>query len=67
VRRAYLLWRQQRLFDLWRLWDTEVRKINPVSRVIPNTGGGATRRTEASASTKRHATTQPADPAPTMM
>ena len=42
ARRAYLLWRQQRLFDLWRLWDGEVRKINPDSCVIPNTGGGAT-------------------------
>lgn len=42
VRRAYILWRQQRLFDLWRLWDAEVRKINPDSCVIPNTGGGAT-------------------------
>ena len=41
-RRAYILWRQQRLFDLWRLWDREVRKINPDSCVIPNTGGGAT-------------------------
>ena len=40
--RAYLLWRQQRLFELWQLWDTEIRKINPQSRVIPNTGGGAT-------------------------
>src|SRR5947209_1181282 len=42
ARRAYVLWRQQRLFDLWRLWDTEDRKINPNSCVIPNTGGGAT-------------------------
>jgi len=41
-RRAYILWRQQRLFDLWRLWDDEVRAINPDSCVIPNTGGGAT-------------------------
>jgi hypothetical protein len=41
-RRAYVLWRQQRLFDLWQLWDREVRKINPDSCVIPNTGGGAT-------------------------
>ena len=40
--RAYLLWRQERLFSLWRLWDSEVRKINPDSCVIPNTGGGAT-------------------------
>jgi hypothetical protein len=42
ARHAYILWRQQRLFDLWRLWDTEVQKINPNARVIPNTGGGAT-------------------------
>lgn len=42
ARRAYILWRQQRLFDLWRLWDAGVRKINPDSCVIPNTGGGAT-------------------------
>jgi hypothetical protein len=42
ARRAYILWRQHRLFDLWRLWDTEVRRINPNSCVIPNTGGGAT-------------------------
>jgi Hypothetical glycosyl hydrolase 6/Beta-galactosidase trimerisation domain len=40
-RRNYLLWRQQRLFELWRLWDSEVRKINPSARFIPNTGGGA--------------------------
>jgi hypothetical protein len=42
VRRAYILWRQQRLFDLWQLWDREVRQINLNSCVIPNTGGGAT-------------------------
>ena len=42
ARRAYMLWRQQRLFDLWQTWDRAVRKINPDSCVIPNTGGGAT-------------------------
>jgi putative glycosyl hydrolase-like family 6 (GHL6) protein/glycosyl hydrolase family 42 (putative beta-galactosidase) len=42
ARRAYILWRQQRLFDLWRLWDGAIRRINPDARVIPNTGGGAT-------------------------
>jgi hypothetical protein len=41
ARRAYIEWKQQRLFDLWRLWDTEIRKINPAARFIPNTGGGA--------------------------
>jgi hypothetical protein len=38
-RRAYMEWRQQRLFELWRLWEGEIRKINPESRYIPNTGG----------------------------
>ena len=42
ARRAYILWRQQRLFDLWQTWDRAVREINPDSCVIPNTGGGAT-------------------------
>jgi hypothetical protein len=42
ARRAYILWRQQRLFDLWQTWDQAVREINPDSCVIPNTGGGAT-------------------------
>lgn len=40
-RRNYILWRQQRLFELWRLWDSEIRKINPRARFIPNAGGGA--------------------------
>jgi hypothetical protein len=39
--RSYLLWRQDRLFELWRLWDSEIRAINPEARYIPNTGGGA--------------------------
>lgn len=41
VCRKYHLWRQQRLIELWRLWDRAVRQINPNSCVIPNTGGGA--------------------------
>src|ERR1700687_1724055 len=40
-RRNYILWREQRLFELWRLWDSEIRKISPEARFIPNTGGGA--------------------------
>jgi hypothetical protein len=39
--RYYLLWRQERLFELCRLWDAEIRKINPNARYIPNSGGGA--------------------------
>jgi hypothetical protein len=42
ARHAYLLWSQNRLFDLWQHWDAAVRKINPDSCVIPNAGGGAT-------------------------
>jgi hypothetical protein len=42
ARSAYLAWRQQRLFDLWHLWDSEIQKINPAARYIPNSGGGAT-------------------------
>ena len=41
ARRAYIAWRQERLFELWRLWDTEIRRINPAACFIPNTGGGA--------------------------
>ncbi len=41
-RRAYIVWHEQRLFELWRLWDSEIRKINPNARFIANSGGGAT-------------------------
>ncbi len=40
-RRNYMLWHQQRLFELWRLWDAEIRKLNPEARYIANAGGGA--------------------------
>jgi len=41
ARAAHMEWRQQRLFELCRLWDLEIRKINPRARFIPNAGGGA--------------------------
>jgi hypothetical protein len=41
ARRAYLTWQQDRLFELWRLWDREIRAINPQARFIANSGGGA--------------------------
>jgi hypothetical protein len=41
ARKNYILWRQQRLFELWHLWDGEIRKINPQARYIANAGGGA--------------------------
>ncbi len=41
ARRQYTVWRQQRLFELWRLWDGEIKKINPNASYIANAGGGA--------------------------
>jgi len=41
AQRNYILWKQQRLFELWRLWDGEIRKLNPQARYIANSGGGA--------------------------
>jgi hypothetical protein len=40
-RRAYIEWKQQRLFELWRFSEAEIQKINPRARFIPNVGGGA--------------------------
>jgi len=40
-RRAYIQWRQDRLFALWELWDSELRAINPEGHYVPNSGGGA--------------------------
>jgi hypothetical protein len=42
TRRAHEEWREQRLFELWRLWDSVIRQANPAARYIPNSGGGAT-------------------------
>ncbi|MEQ4209268.1 alpha-amylase family protein [Actinopolymorpha sp. B9G3] len=41
ARKAYIVWRQQRLFALCRQWDTAIRAANPDARFIPNSGGGA--------------------------
>ncbi len=41
ARRQYIVWRQARLFELWRLWDGEIKKINPNASFIANAGGGA--------------------------
>ncbi len=40
-RREYIVWHQQRLFQLWRLWDTKIKTINPHASYIANAGGGA--------------------------
>ncbi|WP_263381365.1 alpha-amylase family protein [Granulicella arctica] len=41
ARREYIVWRQQRLFELWRLWNVKIRAINPGASYIANAGGGA--------------------------
>ena len=41
ARKQYIVWRQQRLFDLWRLWNEKIRAINPGACYIANAGGGA--------------------------
>ena len=41
ARKAYTLWHQKRLFELWKVWDDAIRAINPEARYIANAGGGA--------------------------
>ena len=41
ARRQYILWNQDRLFELWRLWNEKIREINPGASYIANAGGGA--------------------------
>ena len=41
ARRAYLVWRQQRLISLLDQWNAVIRRINSESSVIPNNGSGA--------------------------
>ncbi|MFN8096471.1 MAG: beta-galactosidase trimerization domain-containing protein, partial [Vicinamibacteria bacterium] len=42
LRRAYRAWRQERLFELWGVWEDAILDENPDACLIPNTGGGAT-------------------------
>ncbi len=41
ARREYIVWRQKRLFELWQVWDSAIKNINPGASFIPNAGGGA--------------------------
>ena len=40
-RRQYIIWREKRLFELWRLWDSQIKAINPNAAYLANAGGGA--------------------------
>lgn len=41
ARKQYIVWREKRLFELWRLWDARIKAINPGAAYIANAGGGA--------------------------
>jgi hypothetical protein len=41
ARKQYIIWHQQRLFELWRLWNTKIQAINPNASYLANAGGGA--------------------------
>lgn len=41
VWRDYVLWHQERLFEVWKVWDSAIRDIHPPARFIANSGGGA--------------------------
>lgn len=41
VRNKHIVWRDEKLFELWDLWDTVISKARPDAVFIPNTGGGA--------------------------
>ena len=40
-RKQYIIWHEKRLFDLWRLWDSRIKAINPNAAYLANAGGGA--------------------------
>ena len=41
ARKQYIVWRQKRLFELWKLWNSRIQAINPNASYIANAGGGA--------------------------
>ena len=41
ARKQYIVWRQKRLFELWRLWNAKIQAINPDASYVANAGGGA--------------------------
>jgi Hypothetical glycosyl hydrolase 6/Beta-galactosidase trimerisation domain len=53
ARRAYLVWRRERLISLLDLWNAEIRKINPDASMIPNNGSGALNSLDALETSRR--------------
>jgi hypothetical protein len=40
ARREYIVWHQQRLFELWHVWNDKIQSINPNASFLANGGGG---------------------------
>lgn len=53
ARRAYIVWRRERLVAVIDRWNQEIREINPESSMIPNNGSGATNPLDAIAISER--------------
>jgi hypothetical protein len=42
--KAYEVWKENRLFELCRVWDEAIKSVRPSASYIPNSGGGALSR-----------------------
>jgi hypothetical protein len=40
ARKQYIVWHQQRLFELWHVWNDAIQAINPNASFLANGGGG---------------------------
>ena len=49
---GYRGWHQERLFEVQRLWDAEIKKARPGAAYIPNSGGGSTSELDMTVLTK---------------
>jgi len=47
ARRDYILWRRQRLRELWEVWDAAIRSVRKTARFIPNGPPGLDSATRA--------------------
>jgi hypothetical protein len=41
ARHQYIIWHQDRLFELWHVWNNKIQEINPKASFLANGGGGA--------------------------
>jgi hypothetical protein len=52
---AYTAWRQARILELWDLWDSTIRSINPNAGLMPGMGSEMTRLDMAEMRKRAHA------------